>query len=79
MLLGLLTGYVAYSAMRFIDDYANEVLITIALVMATYAIARHLHTSGPLAVVAAGLLIGERGPRFAMSDRRKNTCSRFGG
>ena len=55
--------------MRFIDDYATEVLITIALVMATYAIARHLHTSGPLAVVAAGLLIGERGPRFAMSDR----------
>jgi CPA1 family monovalent cation:H+ antiporter len=69
VLLGLVTGYVAYLAMRFIDDYAIEVLITIALVTATYAIARHLHTSGPLAVVAAGLLIGDRGPRYAMSER----------
>jgi CPA1 family monovalent cation:H+ antiporter len=69
VLLGLITGYVAYLAMRFIDDYATEVLITVALVTATYTMANHLHASGPLAVVAAGLLIGERGPRFAMSER----------
>lgn len=68
VVLGLVTGAAAYQAMRFIDDYATEVLITIALVTATYAAARHLHTSGPLAVVTAGLLIGDRGPRFAMSE-----------
>jgi CPA1 family monovalent cation:H+ antiporter len=69
--LGLATGYVAYLAMRLIDDYAVEVLISIALVNATYALANHLHASGPLSVVAAGLLIGDRGPRFAMSERTK--------
>lgn len=69
LLLGILTGYVAYWGMRLIDDYAIEVLISLALVTATYAIAQRIHLSGPLAVVAAGLLIGYRGPRDAMSDR----------
>jgi len=67
-LLGLAGGYVAYRAMRWIDDYAIEVLISIALVMGTYALAHHLRVSGPIAVVVAGLLIGERGPAYAMSD-----------
>lgn len=69
VLLGLLFGYVAYWAMRLIDDYSIEVLISLALVTGTYALAHRLHVSGPLAVVAAGLLIGYRGPRDAMSDR----------
>ncbi|WAC27016.1 cation:proton antiporter [Ancylobacter sp. SL191] len=69
LLLGLATGYLAYWAMRLIDDYSIEVLITLALVTATYAIAQRIHVSGPLAVVAAGLLIGYRAPRDAMSDR----------
>jgi CPA1 family monovalent cation:H+ antiporter len=55
--------------MRRIDDYPVEALITLALVTGTYAIAERLHVSGALAVVAAGLLIGDRGPRDAMSDR----------
>ena len=69
VLLGLVTGYIAYLGMRLIDDYPVEVLITLALVTGTYALAQKLHVSGPLSVVAAGLLIGDRGPRFAMSDR----------
>ncbi len=69
LLLGLVTGYLAYRAMRLIDDYAIEVLITLALVTATYAMAQRLHVSGPLAVVAAGLLVGHRGPQDAMSDQ----------
>lgn len=72
LLLGSITGYLAYRAMRVIDDYAIEVLISLALVTATYAIAQRLHVSGPLAVVAAGLLIGHRGPRDAMSDRTQS-------
>ncbi|MGY4466855.1 NhaP-type Na+/H+ or K+/H+ antiporter [Bradyrhizobium sp. LB9.1b] len=67
--LGILTGYIAYRAMRLIDDYAVEVLISVALVTGTYAVASHLHVSGPLSMVAAGLLIGDRGPRYAMSER----------
>ncbi|QXC52572.1 sodium:proton antiporter (plasmid) [Agrobacterium salinitolerans] len=69
LLLGVATGFIAYWAMRLIDDYAVEVLISLALVTATYAIAHRLHVSGPLAVVAAGLLIGYHGPRDAMSDK----------
>jgi len=69
LVLGLVTGYVAYQGMRLIDDYPVEVLITLALVTGTYALAQKLHVSGPLSVVAAGLLIGDRGPRFAMSEQ----------
>ncbi|MCW4115779.1 sodium:proton antiporter [Aurantimonas sp. MSK8Z-1] len=67
-LFGLATGYVAYRMMHAIDDYAIEVLISLALVMGTYALAQDLHLSGPIAVVVAGLLIGERGFAYAMSD-----------
>lgn len=67
--LGGVTGYIAYRAMRAIDDYTIEVLISLALVVGTYAIAARLHMSGPLAVVIAGLLIGSRGPRDALSDQ----------
>ena len=67
-LIGLAAGTVAYYAMRAIDDYVVEVFITLALVTATYALANRLHTSGPIAVVVAGVLIGERGPTHAMSE-----------
>lgn len=71
ILLGLLTGYVAFWGMKAIDDYPVEVLISLALVTGTYAIAQRLHVSGPMSMVAAGLLIGDRGPRYAMSDKTK--------
>ena len=65
--LGLATGFLAYYAMKSIDDHNLEVMITLALVMATYGIASALHVSGPIAVVLAGILIGNRGSRLAMS------------
>jgi len=68
-LLGLVAGYIAYFAMQQIDNYSVEVLISLALVTGTYAIAARLGTSGPIAMVVAGLLIGNRGPQNAMSDR----------
>ncbi|MDP4593202.1 MAG: sodium:proton antiporter [Beijerinckiaceae bacterium] len=71
-LLGLMTGYAAYWMMRSIDEYVSELMISIALVMGTYALAQSLHISGPIAVVVAGLLIGERGPDDAMSDETQN-------
>lgn len=66
--LGLVTGYIAYRGMRAIDNYPIEVLISVALVAGTYALADKLNMSGPIAVVVAGLLIGNRGPGDAMSD-----------
>jgi CPA1 family monovalent cation:H+ antiporter len=67
-LLGLVTGYLAYRAMRAIDDYPIEILISLALVTGTYALAQRLHISGPIAVVVAGVLIGNRGAVYAMSE-----------
>lgn len=66
---GLAAGYLAFLAMRKIDDYNIEVLITIALVTALYSLCLLTHTSGPLAVVVAGLVIGNHGKRYAMSQK----------
>jgi Na+:H+ antiporter len=76
-LLGLLTGFVAYRAMQAIDEYAVEVTISIALVLGTYAVADRLGLSGPIAVVVAGVLIGNRGVAFAMSDTTKGYVLSF--
>lgn len=67
-LLGLVCGYAAYRAMRAIDDYPVEVLISIALAVGCYSLATALHMSGPIAVVVAGILVGNRGPQDALSD-----------
>jgi monovalent cation:H+ antiporter, CPA1 family len=66
--LGLAAGYTAYRSMKAVDNYSLEVLISLALVAGTAALAARLATSGPLAVVVAGLLIGNRGPGRAMSE-----------
>ncbi len=65
--LGYFTGLIAYRALRAIDDYAIEVLISLALVTGTYAFADAMQMSGPIAVVVAGVLIGNRGAQCAMS------------
>ncbi|MBT5873198.1 MAG: sodium:proton antiporter [Candidatus Latescibacteria bacterium] len=75
--LGLLAGYLAFRAMRGIDEYALEVLISLALVMVTYAVANAAHLSGPIAVVIAGLFIGNHGVRFAMSETTSDHLLKF--
>ncbi|HEY9013251.1 MAG TPA: sodium:proton antiporter [Devosia sp.] len=75
VLLGLATGYLAYRATRAIDNFGIEVMITLALVTGTYALADRLGFSGPLATVAAGLLIGHRAHKDAMSDRTQHYVS----
>ena len=77
IMLGLAAGYSAYRAMRTIDQHSLEVLITVSLVMATYALATRLHVSGPLAVVVAGLFIGNHGKRFAMSQTTREHIETF--
>ena len=67
--IGLAFGYVAYHAMRSIDEHNLEVLITLALVFLITAVAQAVHASAPIAAVVAGLLIGNHGTRFAMSDK----------
>ena len=77
IVFGLATGYGAYRAMKAIDQHKLEVLMTLALVMATYAVATELHLSGPLAVVIAGLFIGNHGKRFAMSAETRDHIDTF--
>lgn len=68
-LIGLIFGYIAYRAMRSIDEHNLEVLITLALVFLITALAQAVHASAPIAAVVAGLLIGNHGTRFAMSEK----------
>ncbi len=56
--MGLLLGYITYRLMRSIDDYDSEVIITLATVMGGTAIAHYFHFSAPLAMVSAGLFVG---------------------
>jgi CPA1 family monovalent cation:H+ antiporter len=75
--LGLLAGYFGYRAMSHVDEHNLEVLITLAIVMVTYVIALRLHMSGPIAMVVAGLLIGNKGMRFAVSDSTRDHIRNF--
>ena len=77
VVLGLVTGYVAYRAMKAIDEYNLEILITLSLVTGTYGIAIAIGVSGPLAVVVAGLFIGNHGARFAMSETTRGHVGNF--
>ncbi len=76
-LLGLACGYVAYLLLKSVDEYKVEVLLTLALVMGTYALGTWLHASGPIAVVVAGLLIGNQGRAFAMSEQTEQHVDTF--
>jgi len=75
--LGLLLGYAAYAMLKSVDNYQVEILITLALVTGSFALADALHTSGPIAVVVAGLLIGNQGRRLAMSDKTREHVDAF--
>ena len=77
IVFGLATGYAAYRAMKAIDQHNLEVLITLSLVMVTYAVATELHLSGPLAVVVVGLFIGNHRKRFAMSAATRRHIDTF--
>lgn len=75
--LGLLIGYIAFYFMRRIDHYQTEVIISLAVVMGGYSIAHFFHFSGPLAMVAAGLLIGNQGTKLAMSEQTADYLTKF--
>ena len=68
VVFGLALGYLTYRMLKSIDQYQVEVLLTLAAVVGGYALASRLHVSGPLAMVVAGLMIGNRGRELAMSD-----------
>lgn len=67
LFLGVLIGWYGYKIIATIDNYHVEVLLTLAIVMGGYTLAHYLHISGPLAMVAAGIIIGNQGKKLGMS------------
>jgi CPA1 family monovalent cation:H+ antiporter len=77
LLFGMGLGYVTFRLLKSIDNYQVEVLLTLAAVTGGYALASHLHVSGPLAMVVAGLIIGNHGRAIAMSDSTRRYVDMF--
>lgn len=74
---GAAVGWIAYRMLRSVDQYTVEILVTLAVVTGGYALAHRLHVSGPLAMVVAGLLLGNRGRRLAMSELTRERLDGF--
>jgi CPA1 family monovalent cation:H+ antiporter len=77
VLFGLSTGAITYWMLKSVDNYQVEVLLTLALVTGGYALAEVLHLSAPIAIVCAGLLIGNHGRTLAMSEKTRNHLDTF--
>ncbi len=75
--LGLALGGTVFLLLRSVDDYRVEVLLTLALVSGGYALALALHTSGPLAVATAGILVGNLARKHAMSEQTRHHLDTF--
>jgi len=77
ILLGWLLGYLGYWALKSIDNYVVEVMITIAIVMGGYSIADKLDVSGPLAMVIAGIITGNKSMDLGVSDVTRDYLNKF--
>lgn len=77
LVLGIVSGYVAFQFMKSIDNYETEVIITLALVMGISALAHFFHVSGPLAVVVAGIFLGNKAPTIAWSENTHTYVEKF--
>lgn len=74
---GLVIGAIAYYMLRSVDHHQVEILLSVALAAGGYALAMRLHVSGPIAMVIAGLLIGNQGRKYAMSGRTVENLDLF--
>ena len=77
LVLGVAAGVVTYQMLRRVDNYQVEVLLTLALAMGVYALADALNLSAPIAVVVAGLFIGNKGREFAMTEKTRKHVDTF--
>lgn len=75
--MGLIIGFIGYKLMKSIDHFQTEILISLAMVMGGYSLCHSIHVSGPLAMVVAGLMTGNRGKELAMSDITKDYLGKF--
>lgn len=78
MLYGGVIGGIGYVLLKTIDDAHVEILVTLGLVLGGCALANQLHVLGPMAMVIAGVFIGNEGRRTAMSARTRMRSIRCG-
>ena len=76
IVFGYVLGMLGCYLLKSVDNYQVEILLTLALVFGGYTLALAWHTSGPIAVVVAGLLIGNQG-RHAMSHITRERLDNF--
>ena len=77
LLLGVILGWITSRLMREVDDYIISVLVTLSVVMGGYLIARQMHISGPLTMVAAGLFMGNFNVKFKMKSVTQDYLIKF--
>ena len=77
LIFGFGLGVLGIGLLKSVDNYQVEILVTLGLVMGGYTLALDLHTSGPIAVVVAGLLIGNHGRAHAMSIITRQRLDNF--
>lgn len=77
ILFGLLLGWIGIHLIKRVDDYHVEIMISLALVVGGYMLALVMHASGPIAVVVAGLIIGNHGRVHAMSPTTRERLEDF--
>lgn len=77
ILLGVLLGWITSRLMREVDDYIISVLVTLSVVMGGYLVARQMHISGPLTMVAAGLFMGNFNVKFKMKSITQDYLIKF--
>jgi len=76
-LFGLAIGFIVYRMLAGVDNYQVEVLLTLGLVTGGYALASYWHLSGPIAIVVAGLIVGNHGRSRAMSETTREHLDSF--
>jgi len=77
LFLGVVLGWITSRLMREVDDYIISVLVTLSVVMGGYLIARQMHISGPLTMVAAGLFMGNFNVKFKMKSITQDYLIKF--
>ncbi len=76
-LLGAGLGWLTFQLMKRIDDFALEVLLSLALAFGGYELAIYLHMSGPIMAVVAGLFIGDVGMKHGMTQITRDYVDAF--
>ena len=75
--IGLILGYLGYLALLKLDDHLTEVTISVILAFSSYQLAEHLHMSGVIAAVVAGIITGNYGRVLAMEPTTRITLTHF--